>query len=266
MAELRVTILGCGSSGGVPRLGGHWGACDPEEPKNHRRRCSLLVERVTAAGTTSVLIDTSPDMRSQLLDAGVGRLDAVLYTHSHADHVHGLDDLRMLVINMRKRLAVWADAPTRADLLGRFGYAFETPPGSSYPPILEMNDISGPVRIDGPGGALQFDPFLVRHGDIDALGFRFDGVAYLPDVSTIPEEAWPHLEGLTCWIVDALRRQPHPTHSHLERTLGWIEQVAPKLAVLTNMHNDLDFRTLEAELPEKVVPAHDMKVLTFPLT
>ena len=117
MAQMRITILGCGSSGGVPRLGGQWGACDPDEPKNHRRRCSILVERVSRTGTTTVLIDTSPDMRSQLLDAGVGRLDAVLYTHAHADHVHGLDDLRMIVINMRARLPVWADAPTRTCLL-----------------------------------------------------------------------------------------------------------------------------------------------------
>ena len=143
MAEMRVTILGCGSSGGVPRLGGHWGACDPGNPKNQRRRCSLLVERISENGTTTVLIDTSPDMRSQLLDANVGRLDGVLYTHAHADHVHGLDDLRMIVINMRARLPVWADAPTKAALMTRFGYAFERPDGSMYPPILEMNEIAG---------------------------------------------------------------------------------------------------------------------------
>ncbi len=266
MAEMRVTILGCGSSGGVPRLGGHWGDCDPGEPRNHRRRCSALVERITDAGTTTVLIDTSPDMRSQLLDAGVGRLDGVLYTHAHADHVHGLDDLRMIVINMRARLPVWADAPTRAALLERFGYAFIRPEGSMYPPILEMNDIDGDVTIDGPGGALTFSPFLVNHGGMDALGFKMNNVAYLPDVVSIPEDAWSQLQGLTCWIVDALRRAPHPTHSHLARTLDWIAELTPDHAVLTNMHNDLDYRTLAAETPDHIEPAYDGMVLRFPLT
>lgn len=265
MAEMRITILGCGSSGGVPRLGGHWGACDPAEPKNARRRCSILVERVTEDGTTSVLIDTSPDMRSQLLDAGVGRLDAVLYTHAHADHVHGLDDLRMIVINMRARLSVWADVPTRTALLERFAYAFVQPEGSTYPPILNLHLIDGDVTIDGPGGALTFTPFIVRHGGMDALGFRVNDVAYLPDVASIPGDVWPQLHGLTCWIVDALRRDPHPTHSHLSQTLDWITDVAPATAVLTNMHNDLDYATVAAETPDHVSPAYDGMVLTFPL-
>jgi phosphoribosyl 1,2-cyclic phosphate phosphodiesterase len=263
MAQMRITILGCGSSGGVPRLGGHWGACDPEEPKNRRGRCSALVERIGPEGTTSVLIDTSPDMRQQLLNAGVSRLDAVLYTHSHADHVHGLDDLRMIVINMRARLPVWADAPTRAALLERFGYAFIRPEGSMYPPILDMHDIEGDVTIDGPGGALTFTPFLVNHGGMDALGFKMNNVAYLPDVATIPDEVWPHLQGLRCWIVDALRRDPHPTHSHLDQTLQWIADMAPQEAVLTNMHNDLDYQTLRGELPAHISPAYDGMTLNF---
>lgn len=266
MAELRITILGCGSSGGVPRLGGHWGDCDPEEPRNRRQRCSILVERVTDAGTTTVLIDTSPDMRNQLLEANVGRLDAVLYTHAHADHVHGLDDLRMIVINMRERLPVYADAPTKQALLDRFGYAFIRPEGSMYPPILNLHDIDGDVAIDGPGGSLTFTPFLVNHGGMDALGFRFSDVAYLPDVASIPDGVWPHLENLTCWIVDALRREPHPTHSHLDQTLGWIKDMAPKSAVLTNMHNDLDYRTIAAETPDHIAPAYDGMVLTFPIS
>lgn len=265
MAEMRITILGCGSSGGVPRLGGHWGACDPNEPKNRRQRCSILVERVTEDGTTTVLIDTSPDMRNQLLEAGIGRLDAVIYTHAHADHVHGLDDLRMIVINMRARLPVWADAPTKEALLQRFGYAFIRPEGSMYPPILDLHDISGDVTIDGAGGALTFAPFLVGHGGMDALGFRMNNVAYLPDVIDIPDDKWTYLEGLECWIVDALRRDPHPTHSHLENTLQWIEEMAPKTAVLTNMHNDLDYQTLAAETPDHIQPAYDGMQLTFPL-
>jgi len=262
---LGYTILGCGSSGGVPRLGGHWGACDPAEPKNRRQRCSALVERVGPEGTTTVLIDTSPDMRNQLLEAGVGRLDGVIYTHSHADHVHGLDDLRMIVINMRARLPVWADAPTREALLERFGYAFIRPEGSMYPPILDMHEIEGDVTIEGPGGPLTFSPFLVNHGGMDALGFRIGDVAYLPDVVEIPEAAWQRLQGLDCWIVDALRRDPHPTHAHLDKTLDWIAQLAPKRAVLTNMHNDLDYRTLAEETPEHIQPAYDGMRLSFPL-
>lgn len=265
MDALHFTILGCGSSGGVPRLGGHWGACDPENPKNRRRRCSLLVERTGPSGTTRVLIDTAPDLREQLLDAGVGTLDAVIYTHSHADHVHGIDDLRMIVFNMRARLPVWADVPTREALFDRFGYVFVQPEGSSYPPILEMNLMEGDVVIEGAGGAITFEPFTVAHGGMDALGFRIADVAYLPDVADIPEDVWPKLDGLACWIVDALRRDPHPTHSHLAQTLDWIERVAPENAVLTNMHIDLDYETVLAETPTHVQPAYDGLRLTYPI-
>ncbi|WP_299679847.1 MBL fold metallo-hydrolase [uncultured Roseobacter sp.] len=264
MATLRVTILGCGSSGGVPRLGGHWGDCDPENPRNRRQRCSLLVERESAEGTTTVLIDTSPDLRNQLLTAGVGRLDAVIYTHSHADHVHGIDDLRMIVFNMRARLPVWADPPTRDALMERFTYAFVQPEGSTYPPILDMHLIEGDVTIDGAGGPITFTPFAVAHGGMDALGFRIGDLAYLPDVAQIPEAAWPALDNLDCWIVDALRRDPHPTHAHLARTLEWIAEVQPKRAVLTNMHIDLDYETVNAETPDHIEPAYDGLTLTFP--
>lgn len=265
MALLRATILGCGSSGGVPRLGGEWGECDPENPRNRRRRCSLLLERFADSGVTRVLIDTSPDMREQLLDAGVGALDAVVYTHSHADHVHGIDDLRMIVFNTRKRLAVWADGPTQEALMSRFGYAFMQPAGSPYPPILDLFTIDGPFTINGAGGPVSLTPFPADHGSMETLGFRVGDMAYLPDAVDIPEESWPVLAGLDCWIVDALRRRPHPTHAHLEMTLGWIDRARPRRAILTNMHVDLDYETLAAETPEHIIPAHDGLALEFDL-
>jgi phosphoribosyl 1,2-cyclic phosphate phosphodiesterase len=263
MGQTRFTILGCGSSGGVPRLGNNWGDCDPDNPRNYRRRCSMLVEREGEEGTTRVLIDTSPDLRSQLLGAGIGTLDAVIYTHDHADHVHGLDDLRMIVFNMRQRVPVWADGNTQNTLYSRFGYAFMQPEGSPYPPILEMHTIDGDVTIEGAGGALTFRPVRVAHGTIDALGFRIGALAYMPDVVEIPGESWPLLEGLDCWVLDALRRAPHPTHAHLDKSLAWIEQAAPRRAVLTNMHIDLDYRTVDAETPENVTPAHDGMVISY---
>lgn len=264
MAELIFTILGCGSSGGVPRLGGLWGQCDPQNPKNRRRRCSLLVERVTSDGTTRVLIDTSPDMRQQLLDADVGDLDAVLFTHGHADHIHGIDDLRMIVFNRGSRLPVWADGPTQERLYGGFAYVFHQPTTSPYPPLLDMNTIEGNVTISGAGGDITFTPFEVNHGSIDALGFRIAGLAYLPDVASIPKEAWKLLGDLDIWILDALRRDPHPTHAHLARSLEWIEQARPKRAVLTNMHIDLDYETVLNETPSHVEPAYDGMRLTLP--
>ncbi|MBV7397070.1 MBL fold metallo-hydrolase [Mameliella sediminis] len=263
--EIRFTILGCGSSGGVPRLGGHWGACNPDNPRNRRRRCSLLVERETPEGTTTVLIDTTPDMREQLLDAGVGRLDAVLWTHAHADHVHGLDDLRQIVFNTRERLNVWADGDTQDDLLSRFAYAFVQPEGSPYPPILNLHTIKGPVTIEGAGGPVTLTPFEVNHGSIDALGFRVGDFAYLPDVATIPDDAWPALEGLDCWVLDALRRTPHPTHAHLDLALKWIARAAPRRAVLTNMHIDLDYAEVEAETAAHITPAYDGMVIRYAL-
>ncbi|MFT6774226.1 MAG: phosphoribosyl 1,2-cyclic phosphate phosphodiesterase [Paracoccaceae bacterium] len=260
---LRFTILGCASSGGVPRLGGIWGACDPSNPKNRRRRCSMLVERVGPEGVTRVLIDTSPDLREQLLDAGVGELDAVIYTHEHADHVHGLDDLRMIVFNMRRRLQVWADGATQNSLLNRFGYAFVQPEGSPYPAILDLRTIDGPVTITGVGGAITFRPFRVNHGSIDALGFRIGPLAYLPDVADMSPAAWDEVAGADTWVVDALRYKPHPTHSHLDRTLGWIAQSHVRRGVITNMHVDLDFDILAAETPANVDPAFDGMMIAF---
>ena len=262
-ARLRFHILGCGSSGGVPRIGGHWGDCDPANPKNRRRRCSMLVERETDQGVTRVLIDTSPDMRDQLIGAGVGALDGVIYTHSHADHVHGVDDLRMVVFNMRERVNVWADQTTCDALLDRFGYVFIQPEGSSYPPILNLNLLNGPVRITGLGGEITFTPFEVEHGRIDALGFRIKDLVYLPDVSAMNNAAWDVLSGANCWVLDALRRDPHPTHSHLEQSLDWIEKSGVPNAVLTNMHIDLDYETVLAETPDHITPAYDGMIIEY---
>jgi phosphoribosyl 1,2-cyclic phosphate phosphodiesterase len=223
----------------------------------------MLVERVDKGGVTRLLIDTSPDMRAQLLAAEVSVLNAVAYTHAHADHVHGLDDLRQVVFNLRRRLPVWADGATQDAILSRFAYAFVQPPGSSYPPICDMNTIRGPFEIGGAGGTIRVQPFHVDHGDIHALGFRIGGLAYVPDVLSLPDEAWTHLEGLDCWVLDALRRTPHPSHVHLSLALEWIARARPAHAVLTNMHVDLDHAAVEAETPDNVSAAYDGMVLEF---
>lgn len=257
--SLKLTILGCGSSAGVPRVGVGWGACDPTNPKNRRRRCSVLVEKTTAGATTSVLVDTTPDLRDQLLSADVKRLDAVLYTHEHADHTHGIDDLRPLAIVMHKRIPVYADRTTAELLQIRFGYCFETPAGSGYPPILDMRSLrpGEATTVTGPGGTLIAMPFRMVHGDIDALGFRFGDIAYAPDVSLMPHESLDYLEGLEVLIIDALRYTPHPTHFSVSEALELIAKVRPKRAILTNLHTDLDYETLRRELPPQIEPAYD---------
>jgi phosphoribosyl 1,2-cyclic phosphate phosphodiesterase len=262
---LTFTILGCGSSAGVPRLGAGWGACDPANPKNRRRRCSLLVERRGEGGVTRVLVDTSPDLREQLLDADVHHLDAVLITHEHADHTHGIDDLRSLALHRRRRIPVHMDEPTSRVLRPRFRYCFETPPGSSYPPILDEHRIAvgRPVSIDGAGGPIVAMPFLQDHGDIPALGFRFGGLAYSCDLKDLPPESQRLLRGLEVWIVDALRYTPHPTHFSVEDALAWIARIAPRRAVLTNMHVDLDYAGLRQRLPSHVEPAFDGMRITL---
>ena len=259
MASLTLRILGCGSSGGVPRVGSGWGACDPGNPRNRRRRCSILVERVSGAGRTTLLVDTAPDLREQLIDAEVRHLDGVLYTHAHADHTHGIDDLRPLVIAMRARIPVYADAPTRSQLTNKFGYCFETPPGSAYPPILDLHDLAADraLTLSGEGGPITAEALPVEHGNEPALGFRFGGVVYMPDVSRIPEASLARLHGLDLLIIDALRDIPHPTHFSVSDALALIAEVRPRRAVLTNLHTHLDYAALAARLPAGVEPAYD---------
>lgn len=259
--RFKITLLGTGSSGGVPRVGGDWGACDPTEPKNRRLRCSALVETWDAATPetrTTVLIDTSPDMRQQLLDAEVTRLDAILYTHDHADQTHGIDDVRALVIRNRMQIKAYMDAATHKTLFPKFRYAFEGHGG--YPPIIDLQPLISayePIEIDGSGGTLIALPIDQEHGRIRSLGFRFGDVAYCNDLNQIPERTFEALAGLDLLIIDALRYTPHPSHAHLQRTLDWIDRLQPKRAVLTNLHVDLDYRTLLAELPDGVEPAYD---------
>jgi phosphoribosyl 1,2-cyclic phosphate phosphodiesterase len=267
---IEATILGSGSSSGVPRLGGpdgagDWGACDPSNSKNRRRRCSLLVRRKSAAGETLVLVDTSPDLREQLLAAHVARLDAVLITHDHADQLHGIDDLRAIAYLMRKRIDVYSDAGTLDRIRARFGYCFETPPDSGYPPILTARPLQEPFRLmemAGAGGPIPVETFEQSHGPINSLGFRFGPIAYSSDVNHLSDEALSLLEGVDIWIVDALRYTPHPTHANVETALGWIARVKPRRAVLTNLHIDLDYETLKRELPEGVEPAYDGLVVS----
>ncbi|MGB3867018.1 MAG: MBL fold metallo-hydrolase [Xanthobacteraceae bacterium] len=254
-----LTILGCGSSAGVPRPALGWGACDPANPKNRRRRCSLMAERRGEGGVTRVVIDTSPDLREQLIDADVDHIDAVFLTHEHADQTHGIDDLRSVVLHQRRRIPVYLNQAAARDMLSRFAYCFVTPPGSGYPPILDRRDIeAGQSRtVEGPGGALTLTAFLVSHGDIPALGYRIDDAAYTPDLHDIPPESFGALEGLDLWIVDGLRYAQHPSHFSVRDALQWIDRFKPKRAVITNMHADLDYEALRKELPAGVVPAYD---------
>ena len=258
---LRLTLLGTGSSGGVPRVGGDWGVCDPAEPKNRRRRCSALVDRFnsdTPEQITRVLIDTSPDLREQLLDAEVQKLDAIVFTHDHADQTHGIDDVRALAIRNRAQITTYLDAPTRATLLPKFRYCFEGQGG--YPPILDLQpDIerNKAFEVAGPGGAMRFLPLDQEHGRIRSLGFRIGDLAYCNDLNDLPTQTLEQLGDLDILVIDALRYTPHPTHANVERALGWIKHLKPKRAVLTNLHVDLDYRTLKAELPSGVEPAYD---------
>ena len=254
---MRVTMLGCGPSWGVPRIGGDWGTCDATNPRNRRRRVSVLVDTAEAA----LLIDTSPDLREQLLDAGVRRLDAVLYTHAHADHLHGIDDLRSVNWLMERAIPVFASAETLDEIRRRFGYVFETVKrdrqSAYYKPVLEPHTIVGPFRAAG----VAVTPFVQNHGFSATLGFRIGRFAYSTDVIDLDETAFAALAGIEVWIVDCIRRKEHVTHAHLEKALAWIARVGPRRAILTHMDESLDYVTLCRELPAGVEPGYDGLVI-----
>jgi len=259
----RFTILGCGSSPGVPRIGGDWGNCDPRNPKNKRRRASLLIEKFGENGKTVVVVDTGPDFREQMIDTGISEADGVIYTHWHADHIHGIDDLRSFVINRRERVQIWADESTSRRLHEGFGYCFKTPEGSSYPAILQENRINPgtEIMIEGKGGPITITPYPQIHGSIESLGFKIGTLAYSCDVSAFDERAYPHLENLDYLIVDALQYREHPSHFSLEQALECIERFKPKNAILSHMHTPLDYDRVNSETPDNVTPAFDGMVI-----
>lgn len=270
---LEVVILGCGSSGGVPRGDGNWGVCDPHNPRNLRTRSSALFRRMGVGGVTNVVVDTSPEFRQQMVMAGVKHLDAVLYTHDHADQTHGIDDIRVFFIQGGQRIPVWLDQATYDSLMKRFGYVFEFQ--NNYPAIAEPHLIpSHGTRwsVDGAGGAVPVVTFDQAHGNIRAVGYRIGGhngmggVVYSPDVSDLDEAAIEAVRGADLWIVDALRYHPHPTHAHLDKTLGWIADAGVKRAVLTNLHIDMDYEALNKRLPAGVEAGFDGWSARFPLS
>lgn len=249
---MKITILGCGGSGGVPMFGNDWGACDPHEPKNRRTRASVLIE----TEKTTLLIDTSPDMREQLLRAHAQKLSAVLYTHAHADHCHGIDDLRAVNWRMKAPIDVYGDEPTIEKLTRRFDYIFNVKQLEAeryYKPALVPHIINGPLAFDD----CTVIPFRQDHTFMSTLGFRIGAFAYSTDCKKLPEESFAALKGIHTWVVDCVGYEEHPTHSHLAQTLEWINQVKPKKAYLTHMGTGLDYATLCSQLPDFIRPAYD---------
>lgn len=264
---VKFTILGCGSSSGVPRITGDWGICDPNEPKNRRRRCAMLVQKTTDQGITTLLIDTGADIHHQLIDVKFPRLDAVLMTHEHADHTHGIDDLRAFAQDTRQQIPVYMSDHTFAEVGVKFSYCFKQVEGSYYPAILKRMKINygQAFCIDGAGGMIEILPIKVTHGSIDATAFLIEGVMYSADVSDIPKDSLYAFEGLGTWVIDSLRPRPHVSHFGLEDALKWIDRMRPTRAILTNMTGELDYQSLKAELAmrnQNIAPAYDGMVFS----
>lgn len=255
------TILGCGSSHGVPRADGDWGSCDPENPKNRRRRASLLIEQIASdGGKTTIVIDTGPDFREQMISAGVKNIDAVFYTHQHADHTHGVGDLRGFVMGTRNRINIYADAPTIEFLYQSFGYCLKSPPGSDYPPIITSNvieDLDKPIMVTGDGGDIELHPLDLIHGPIHSLGFRIGNFAYCSDVNDFPDKTVDKLSGLETLIIDATLPKAHFSHFSLGQAVSWVEKLAPKKAYLTHMHTPMDYDDVMTQTDEHIEPAYD---------
>lgn len=250
---MKITILGSGASGGVPVIGPTWGNCDPDNPRNRRRRASILVDD----GDRILMVDASPDCRAQLLDANVSRLDALLFSHAHADHCHGIDDLRWVNNAMKRQLDVYSDAKTFHEINTRFGYAFapfeDLASGYFYRPALVWHEITGPFTAAGIGVV----PFEQDHGFSKTLGFRFGRMAYSTDVVELDEAAFEVLAGVEVWIVGCLREAQHHTHANVDKVLGWAERLGPRRVVLSHMSHWLDYETLRRQLPEGIEPAYD---------
>jgi len=272
--KLRAVILGCGSSGGVPRIGGEdgrgdWGACDPLNPKNRRTRCSIVVQRANEEGLfegrlTTLLIDTSPDMRLQLIDNGIHSVDAVFITHDHADQTHGIDDLRVVALQRMQRVPVYFSDHTSPELLRRFNYCFEQQPGSSYPAVLDRKFLPHEgveIEIDGPTGPIPITPFLQTHGRVPSHGFRMGSMVYSADLNGLEEESWDIVGQPDVWIIDALQYKPHGSHLNLDQSLAYLERTGTKRGVLTNLHVVMDYETVSKETPAHVEPAFDGMVI-----
>ncbi|MEE2953491.1 MAG: MBL fold metallo-hydrolase [Pseudomonadota bacterium] len=265
--RLRLTILGCSSSPGVPRIHGDWGACDPNNPKNRRTRTAALIERISARGRTVVAIDCGPDFRQQMLAAKVKRLDAIMLTHAHADHIHGIDDMRSFAQSQGAQIPVYAETETFGRVFEAFAYVFRTPKGSDYPPIARHIEIEAGQRfaIDGPGGPIDVLPMLQIHGAIHSLGFHFGPIAYCTDVSAFPAETVETLRGIDHIVLGALQYRRHPSHFSLQQALDWIDELGVGSATLTHMHTPLDYDTVRRETPAHVEPGYDGLVIERPL-
>ena len=252
---IEVTILGCGSSGGVPLIGNIWGPCDPNDSRNIRRRVSILVKK----NNKTFLVDTSPDLRMQMIDANIKDVDAVLYTHSHADHVHGIDDLRAFCWQRKdnKPLPIYSDQYTIDQITRRFDYAFDNKYGPAVPSLAANTIAIGNNTIQG----INVEAIKQIHGKGFSLGYRFDNIAYSTDVNNLPDESMKKLENLDLWIVDCVRYEPHYSHSHFDQTMSWIDKLKPKKAILTHMGHWLDYNELNSKCPQNVEPGIDGMVI-----